>query len=45
MLVQKVFDKMGWACETIGCIINTNKILKETPLIKISYWDTKETET
>jgi hypothetical protein len=35
---------MGWACELIWSIINTHKILKERPLIKISYWDTKETE-
>jgi hypothetical protein len=37
MLVHKVLDTMGWACESIGCMINTHKILKETPLIKIFY--------
>ena len=28
MLVLKELDTMGWACESIGCIINTHKILK-----------------
>jgi len=45
MLVQKPLHTMGWACESIGYITNTHKILKETPLIKISYWNTMETET
>ena len=30
MLAQKALDTMGWACESIGCIKNTHKILKET---------------
>jgi hypothetical protein len=37
MLVLKALDTMGWACELIWSIINTHKILKERPLIKISY--------
>lgn len=45
MLVQKALETVGWACKSTGYITNAHKILMETPLIKISYWDTKETGT
>jgi len=35
--VQKALDTVGWACELIGYITNRHKILKKTPLMKISY--------
>jgi len=37
MSVQRALDTMGWACEPIRYIINRQKILTETPLMKISY--------
>jgi hypothetical protein len=45
MLVQKALETMSWVCKSIGYITNAHKILMETPLIKISYWDNKEMGT